>query len=48
MPTEERELVFSLPVAGTNIPIHGLSGTWEARFFVDGAPLTAVTFTLER
>jgi hypothetical protein len=48
VPTEERELVFSLPVAGTNIPIHGLSGTWEARFFVDGAPLTAVTFTLER
>lgn len=48
VPTEERELVFSLPVAGTNIPIHGLSGAWEARFFVDGAPLTAVTFTLER
>jgi hypothetical protein len=48
VPTEERELVFSLPIAGTNIPIHGLSGTWEARFFVDGAPLTAVTFNLER
>ena len=48
VPTEERELVFSLPVAGTNIPIHGLSGTWEARFFVDGAPLTAIPFTLER
>ncbi|HYO52334.1 hypothetical protein [Archangium sp.] len=48
VPTQERELVFSLPVAATNIPIHGLSGTWEARFFVDGAPLTATTFTLER
>jgi hypothetical protein len=48
VPTEERELVFSLPVAGTNIPIHGLSGAWEVRFFVDGAPLTTAGFTLER
>ncbi|QRK06507.1 hypothetical protein JQX13_41500 [Archangium violaceum] len=48
VPTEARELVFSLPVAGTNIPLHGLSGRWEARFFVDGSPLTAVSFTLER
>jgi hypothetical protein len=48
VPTEERELVFSLPVAGTNIPTHGLSGTWEVRFFADGAPLTTTTFTLER
>lgn len=48
VPTETRELVFSLPVAGTNIPLHGLSGRWEARIFVDGAPLTAVSFTLER
>ncbi|QRO02272.1 hypothetical protein JRI60_26270 [Archangium violaceum] len=48
IPTEERELVFSLPVAGTNIPIHGLGGTWEARFFIDGAPLTTTFFTLER
>jgi hypothetical protein len=48
IPTEERELVFSLPVAGTNIPAHGLSGTWEVRFFADGAPLTTTTFTLDR
>ncbi len=48
LPTEERELVFSLPVAGTNIPTHGLNGTWEVRFFVEGAPLTTTSFTLER
>jgi hypothetical protein len=48
LPTEERELVFSLPVASTNIPIHGLSGSWEVRFFVDGSPLTTAAFTLER
>jgi hypothetical protein len=48
VPTEERELVFSLPVSGTNIPTHGLAGTWEVRFFVEGALLTTTTFTLER
>jgi hypothetical protein len=48
IPTEQRELVFSLPVAATNIPTHGLSGSWEVRFFVDGAPLTTTAFTLER
>jgi hypothetical protein len=48
VPTEQRELVFSMPVAGTNIPAHGLSGSWEARFFVDGVPLTVATFTLDR
>jgi hypothetical protein len=48
LPTEERELVFSLPVAATHIPTHGLSGSWEVRFFVDGAPLTTTAFTLER
>jgi hypothetical protein len=48
VPTEQRELVFSLPVAGTNIPSHGLSGSWEARFFVDGVPLTVATFILDR
>ncbi len=48
VPTETRELIFSLPVAGTNIPTHGLSGAWEVRFFVDGAPLTTTGFTLER
>jgi len=48
VPTESREFVFSLPVAGTNIPTYGLSGAWEVRFFVDGAPLTTAGFTLER
>ena len=48
VPTEERELVFRLPVAGTNIPVHGLSGNWEVRFFVEGAPLTTTSFTLVR
>jgi hypothetical protein len=48
VPTEERELVFSLPVAGTNIPTYGLSGTWEVRFFIEGTPLTTTTFVLER
>ncbi len=47
-PTEERELVFHLPVAATNIPAHGLSGTWEVRLFLEGAPLTTTAFTLER
>jgi len=47
-PTEERELVFQLPVAATNIPAHGLSGAWEVRLFLDGAPLTTTAFTLER
>ncbi len=46
-PTEERELRFRLPVAGTNIPALRLSGPWEVRFFLDGAPLTSTTFTLE-
>ena len=48
VPTESREFVFSLPVAGTNIPTYGMSGAWEVRFFVDGAPLTTASFTLER
>jgi hypothetical protein len=48
VPTEEKELVFSLPVAGTHIPVHGLAGTWQVRFFANGAPLTTTTFTLER
>ncbi len=47
-PTEARELVFRLPVAATNIPAHGLSGPWEVRLFLDGAPLTSTTFSLER
>jgi hypothetical protein len=48
LPTEERELVFRLPVAGTNLPLHGLSGRWEVRFFADGVPLATIPFTLER
>jgi hypothetical protein len=46
-PTEERELLFRLPVAGTNIPTLRLGGAWEVRFFLDGAPLTSIPFTLE-
>ncbi|WP_426752162.1 hypothetical protein [Myxococcus sp. Y35] len=38
---------FSLPVAGTAVATSGMSGTWEARFFLDGAPLTAASFTLD-
>lgn len=48
LPTEERELVFNLPVAGTDLPLHGLSGAWEVRFFADGVPLTTASFTLDR
>ncbi|AKQ66293.1 hypothetical protein A176_003205 [Myxococcus hansupus] len=38
---------FSLPVAGTAVSTSGMSGTWEARFFLDGEPLTAASFTLD-
>ena len=46
-PTETRTLRFSLPVAGTPISSLGMSGAWEARFFLDGEPLASATFTLE-
>ncbi|MBJ6765575.1 hypothetical protein JGU66_32890 [Myxococcaceae bacterium JPH2] len=38
---------FTLPVAGTAIASSGMSGAWGVRFFLDGAPLTTTTFTLE-
>jgi len=43
---ESRTVRFSLPVAGTAVATAGMSGTWEARFFLDGEPLTAASFTL--
>jgi hypothetical protein len=46
-PTEARTLRFSLPVAGTPISSLGMSGAWEARFFLDGEPLASATFTLD-
>ena len=46
-PTETRTLRFSLPVAGTPISSLGMSGAWEARFFLDGEPLASATFTLD-
>ncbi|AEI67255.1 hypothetical protein [Corallococcus macrosporus] len=44
---ETRTVRFSLPVAGTAVATSGMSGTWQARFFLDGAPLTAASFTLD-
>ena len=44
---ESRTLRFSLPVAGTAVATSSMSGTWEARFFLDGEPLTAASFTLD-
>ncbi|MBZ4422075.1 hypothetical protein [Myxococcus sp. RHSTA-1-4] len=46
-PDESRTVRFSLPVAGTTVTTSGMSGTWQARFFLDGAPLTTAAFTLE-
>ncbi|WP_171818849.1 hypothetical protein [Pyxidicoccus fallax] len=46
-PAMSRTLRFSLPVAGTTVATSGMSGTWQARFFLDGAPLTTAAFTLE-
>lgn len=46
-PGEQRTLRFSLPVAGTAVATTGMSGTWQVRFFLDGAPLTTAAFTLE-
>jgi hypothetical protein len=46
-PEESRTLRFSLPVAGTTVSMARMTGTWQARFFLDGAPLAATTFTLE-
>jgi hypothetical protein len=46
-PSERRSVRFTLPVAGTTVTSSRLEGTWEARFFLDGAPLTVAPFTLE-
>jgi hypothetical protein len=46
-PSERRSLRFTLPVAGTTVASSRLEGTWEVRFFLDGAPLTVAPFTLE-
>lgn len=46
-PDETRTLRFSLPIAGTTIASSGMSGEWEARFFVDGVPVASAAFTLD-
>ncbi|WP_205522818.1 hypothetical protein [Myxococcus eversor] len=46
-PEMTRTVRFSLPVAGTTVATSGMSGTWQVRFFLDGAPLTTAAFTLE-
>jgi len=44
---EPRTLRFAFPVAGTTVATSGMSGTWQAHFFLDGEPLTTAAFTLE-
>ncbi|MCP3142184.1 hypothetical protein [Pyxidicoccus xibeiensis] len=46
-PDVPRTLRFALPVAGTTVATSGMSGTWQAHFFLDGEPMTSVAFTLE-
>lgn len=46
-PDVPRTLRFSLPVSGTTVATSGMSGSWQVRFFLDGAPLTTAAFTLE-
>ncbi len=46
-PGAPRTLRFALPVAGTTVATSGMSGTWQAHFFLDGEPLTTAAFTLE-
>ncbi|RKG86473.1 hypothetical protein [Corallococcus terminator] len=46
-PEESRTLRFSLPVAGTLVTSSRMTGTWQARFFLDGVQLATTTFTLE-
>lgn len=46
-PDVTRTLRFSMPVAGTTVATSLMSGTWSVRFFLDGAPLTTASFTLE-
>ncbi|RYZ35716.1 MAG: hypothetical protein EOO71_34430 [Myxococcaceae bacterium] len=46
-PEESRTLRFSLPVAGTQVTASRMTGTWQARFFLDGVLLATTPFTLE-
>ncbi|NOJ95357.1 hypothetical protein HMI51_20750 [Corallococcus coralloides] len=46
-PEETRTLRYSLPVAGTQVSMARMTGTWQVRFFLDGAQLAATSFTLE-
>ncbi len=46
-PEETRTLRYSLPVAGTAVAMSRMTGTWQVRFFLDGAQLAATSFTLE-
>lgn len=46
-PDETRTLRYSLPVAGTPVSMARMTGTWQVRFFLDGAQLAATSFTLE-
>ncbi|RKH61404.1 hypothetical protein D7X96_31685 [Corallococcus interemptor] len=46
-PDESRTLRYSLPVAGTPVSMARMTGTWQVRFFLDGAQLAATSFTLE-
>ncbi|NBD11223.1 MULTISPECIES: hypothetical protein [Corallococcus] len=46
-PEESRTLRFSLPVAGTTVSMARMTGTWQVRFFLDGAQLATTSFTLE-
>lgn len=46
-PEETRTLRFSLPVAGTLVTSSRMTGTWQVRFFLDGALLATTSFTLE-
>ncbi|MCP3099373.1 hypothetical protein LZ198_10880 [Myxococcus sp. K15C18031901] len=47
-PDVAKTVRFSLPVAGTTVATSAMSGTWQVRFFFDGAPLTTASFTLEQ
>ncbi|MBN8225922.1 hypothetical protein JYK02_00180 [Corallococcus macrosporus] len=46
-PEETRTLRYSLPVAGTPVSMTRMTGTWQVRFFLDGAQLATTSFTLE-
>ncbi|MCE9671113.1 hypothetical protein LY474_25205 [Myxococcus stipitatus] len=46
-PDAVKTVRLSMPVAGTTVATSAMSGTWQVRFFLDGAPLTTASFTLE-